>query len=101
MALEKRYNFSLDDLDVVANGYSHFLSYLQDEEGKCVSYSFHNSHAASDVNLLAYNTPTNDADDKDFEYRSSPCFVGKCMDLSLIPLKSVICYLFLIFGFDK
>eukprot|EP00268_Persea_americana_P026889 TRINITY_DN2642_c1_g1_i16.p1 TRINITY_DN2642_c1_g1~~TRINITY_DN2642_c1_g1_i16.p1 ORF type:complete len:296 (+),score=69.92 TRINITY_DN2642_c1_g1_i16:741-1628(+) len=32
MALEKRYNFSLDDLDVVANGYSRFRSYLQIEE---------------------------------------------------------------------
>ncbi|XXG52332.1 hypothetical protein AAC387_Pa03g0700 [Persea americana] len=32
MALEKRYNFSLDDLDVVANGYSRFRSYLQNEE---------------------------------------------------------------------
>ncbi|KAL8043170.1 hypothetical protein ABFX02_09G100900 [Erythranthe guttata] len=38
LALEKRYNFSIDDLDVVANGYSHFRSYLKniediDEEG--------------------------------------------------------------------
>ncbi|KAK9148896.1 hypothetical protein Scep_007653 [Stephania cephalantha] len=32
LALEKRYNFSLDDLDVVANGYSHFRSYLKNEE---------------------------------------------------------------------
>jgi hypothetical protein len=34
MALEKRYNFSFSDLDVVANGYSHFRSYLRDEDGK-------------------------------------------------------------------
>ncbi|XP_050230797.1 uncharacterized protein LOC126679833 isoform X2 [Mercurialis annua] len=53
LALEKRYNFSIDDLDVVANGYSHFLSYLKE--------------------------------DKDLEYGSSPCFLGKQIDISPIP----------------
>ncbi|XP_073295792.1 uncharacterized protein [Primulina huaijiensis] len=32
LALEKRYNFSMNDLDVIANGYSHFLSYLKLED---------------------------------------------------------------------
>ncbi|PON45585.1 S-adenosyl-L-methionine-dependent methyltransferase [Parasponia andersonii] len=57
LALEKRYNFSLDDLDVVANGYSHFRSYLRDEEEDCEG-----------VGVF-----------------SMPCFVGKCIDISQIP----------------
>lgn len=56
LALEKRYNFSLDDCDVVANGYSHFRSYLRGEE--------------------EYDN---------LKHGSSSCFVGKCLDLSLIP----------------
>uniref|UniRef100_A0A1D1ZIA6 Methyltransferase-like protein 22 n=1 Tax=Anthurium amnicola TaxID=1678845 RepID=A0A1D1ZIA6_9ARAE len=56
LALEKRYNFSLDDLDVVANGYLHFRSFLRDKE-EC---SWHGD-------------------------ASSPCFVGERIDLALIP----------------
>lgn len=45
MALEKRYNFSIDDLNVVANGYSHFQSYVRHETGnflsaRVISYNF-------------------------------------------------------------
>ncbi|XP_031482107.1 protein-lysine N-methyltransferase EFM6 isoform X2 [Nymphaea colorata] len=32
LSLEKRYNFTIDALDTVANGYLHFLKYLEDEE---------------------------------------------------------------------
>ncbi|CAA0837242.1 Putative methyltransferase family protein [Striga hermonthica] len=55
-ALEKRYNFTIDDLDVVANGYSHFRSYLRTEE-----------------------------DENGFETENSPSFLGKLMNLDEIP----------------
>ncbi|KAL3528775.1 hypothetical protein ACH5RR_008097 [Cinchona calisaya] len=55
LALEKRYNFSLDDLDVVANGYSHFRSYLSE------------------------------GDSDDLGCGSTHSFLGKCIDLTEIP----------------
>jgi hypothetical protein len=33
LTLEKRYNFSLDELDVVANGYRHFRSFFAVQDG--------------------------------------------------------------------
>uniref|UniRef100_A0ACD5ZE22 Uncharacterized protein n=1 Tax=Avena sativa TaxID=4498 RepID=A0ACD5ZE22_AVESA len=36
LTLEKRYNFSLDELDIVANGYKHFRSFLTVQDG-CAS----------------------------------------------------------------
>ncbi|KAM3215027.1 hypothetical protein ACQJBY_067154 [Aegilops geniculata] len=33
LTLEKRYNFSLDELDVVANGYKHFRSFFMVQDG--------------------------------------------------------------------
>lgn len=34
LTLEKRYNFSLDELDVVANGYRHFRSFFAVQDGR-------------------------------------------------------------------
>ncbi|XWS16362.1 hypothetical protein CRYUN_Cryun34aG0079300 [Craigia yunnanensis] len=59
LALEKRYNFSLDDLDVVANGYSHFRSYLR-EDG-------------------------DDAEREGVEPGSLPCFTGRRINVAEIP----------------
>ncbi|XP_055825581.1 uncharacterized protein LOC129894089 isoform X3 [Solanum dulcamara] len=59
LAMEKRYNFTLDDLDVVANGYSHFRSYLITEQ--------------------------DDAGCKQLDSASDPFFVGEQIDLKYIP----------------
>ncbi|XP_078181833.1 putative methyltransferase family protein isoform X1 [Carex rostrata] len=56
LALEKRYNFTLEELDVVANGYSRFRSFLKDESG---------------IGSL--------------DSASFPCFIGELIDLWEIP----------------
>ncbi|XP_059643524.1 uncharacterized protein LOC132285359 [Cornus florida] len=60
LALEKRYNFTLDDLNVVANGYSLFRSYLRVDG-------------------------VDDAEYDGLESGSRPCFVGKRIDHTQIP----------------
>ena len=37
MTLEKRYNFSLDELGVVANGYKHFRSFFTVLDGNILA----------------------------------------------------------------
>ncbi|CAH9063167.1 unnamed protein product [Cuscuta epithymum] len=51
LALEKRYNFTLDDLDVVANGYSHFRSYLEGESNELVSSPYSRCFLGKQINL--------------------------------------------------
>ncbi|CAH9075761.1 unnamed protein product [Cuscuta europaea] len=51
LALEKRYNFTLDDLHVVANGYSHFRSYLEGESNELVSSPYSRCFLGKQINL--------------------------------------------------
>ncbi|RRT59913.1 hypothetical protein B296_00024871, partial [Ensete ventricosum] len=87
LALEKRYNFSMDELDVVVNGYSHFRGFLFDDEGPIHNRRFivcnntiSHSHFCSFVSFLSWV-----ADHAEHIDGLRPGFLGKQIDLAEIP----------------
>lgn len=88
LALEKRYNFSLNDLDVVANGYSHFCSYLKDGKGKNIAVKdvfFTRLSLCTTLIRIIFWFHDGDAEYGDVESGSVPCFVGKRIDITRVP----------------
>nr|KAJ0225920.1 hypothetical protein LSAT_V11C100014600 [Lactuca sativa] len=96
LAIEKRYNFSLDDLDVVANRYSCFRSYVRDETGRdpfffrVILLSLKACFVLSSrLPLLVSNgglATINDAEHHELLQNGMECtFVGSRIDLTEIP----------------
>lgn len=89
MALEKRYNFSMEELDVVANGYEHFRSFLNNDEGivlYILKFDFSNVIVVSVSHTFPFSFPIDFlADCGRQNDKLPPCFKGEQIDISEIP----------------
>lgn len=86
LTLEKRYKFSLDELDVVANGCKHFRSFFTVQDGKC--FAEHSARLTKKIAVrLSQSSPFNplSAECGDQDDTVKPGFVGEQIDLAEVP----------------